>query len=53
MARKFEGTPILSAALPTQLITPQNVGSLVADSAGNYVGVANYRADFKQLWLLG
>jgi ribose transport system substrate-binding protein len=53
MARKFEGMPILSAALPTQLITPQNVGSLVADSAGNYVGVANYRADFKQLWLLG
>jgi ribose transport system substrate-binding protein len=53
MARKFEGMPILSAALPTQLITPQNVGSLVADSAGNYVGVASYRADFKQLWLLG
>ena len=53
MARKFEGMPILSAALPTQLITPQNVGSLVVDSAGNYVGVANYRADFKQLWLLG
>jgi hypothetical protein len=25
----------------------------VVDSAGNYVGVANYRADFKQLWLLG
>jgi ribose transport system substrate-binding protein len=53
MARKFEGMPILSAALPTQLITPQNVGSLVVDSAGNYVGVANYRADFKQLWLVG
>ena len=53
MARKFEGMTILSAALPTQLITPQNVNSLVVDSAGNYVGVANYRADFKQLWLVG
>jgi ribose transport system substrate-binding protein len=53
MARKFEGMPILSAALPTQLITPQNVGSLVVDSAGNYVGVANYRTEFKQLWLVG
>ena len=40
MARKFEGMPILSAALPTQLITPQNVNSLVVDSAGNYVGVS-------------
>jgi ribose transport system substrate-binding protein len=53
MARKFEGMPILSAALPTQLITPQNVNSLVVDSAGNYVGVANYRTQFEQLWLVG
>jgi ribose transport system substrate-binding protein len=53
MARKFEGMPILSAALPTQLITPQNVNSLVLDSAGNYVGVADYRTDFQKLWLVG
>jgi ribose transport system substrate-binding protein len=53
MARKFEGMPILSAALPTQLITPQNVGSLVNDSAGNYVGVTDYRTQFKKLWLEG
>src|ERR1700730_4320298 len=39
MARKFGGMTPLNAALPTQLITPQNVGSLVNDSAGNYVGV--------------
>jgi ribose transport system substrate-binding protein len=51
MARKFEGMPPLSQNLPTQLITPQNVGSLVTDSAGNYVGVTDYRADFKKLWL--
>jgi len=49
-ARKFEGIPILNAPLPTQLMTPQNVGSLVEDSQGNYVGVASYRADFLKLW---
>ena len=32
MARKFEGMPTLNAALPTQLMTPQNVNSLVVDS---------------------
>jgi ribose transport system substrate-binding protein len=53
MARKFEGMPTLSAALPTQLITPQNVNTLVVDSAGNYVGVADYRAEFQKLWLIG
>jgi ribose transport system substrate-binding protein len=51
MARKFEGMTPLNAALPTQLITPQNVGSLVSDSAGNYVGVTDYRTEFKKLWL--
>ncbi|MGH3284457.1 MAG: substrate-binding domain-containing protein [Streptosporangiaceae bacterium] len=51
MARKFEGIPTLTANLPTQLITPQNVGSLVEDSAGNYVGVSDYRTEFKKLWL--
>jgi ribose transport system substrate-binding protein len=51
MARKFEGMTPLSANLPTQLITPQNVNSLVVDSAGNYVGVSDYRTQFKKLWL--
>ena len=32
-ARKFEGMPTLTAALPTQLITQENVNSMVADSA--------------------
>jgi len=49
-ARKFEGIPILDAPLPTQLMTPQNVNSLVEDSQGNYVGVADYRAAFLKLW---
>ena len=52
MARKFENMTPLNATLPTQLITPQNVGSLVVDSAGNYVGVADYRTQFKKLWLV-
>jgi ribose transport system substrate-binding protein len=49
-ARKFEGMPTLNVALPTQLMTPQNVNSLVEDGQGNYVGVANYRSDFLTLW---
>jgi hypothetical protein len=50
MARKSEGMTILHAQLPTQLMTPQNVNSLVVDSQGNYVGVANYRSQFLTLW---
>jgi ribose transport system substrate-binding protein len=49
-ARKFEGMPTLTAALPTQLLTQDNVNSMVADSAQNYVGVANYRSQFLTLW---
>jgi ribose transport system substrate-binding protein len=50
MARKFEAMATLNAALPTQLITQQNVSSLVEDSQGNYVGVANYSSQFLTLW---
>jgi ribose transport system substrate-binding protein len=49
-ARKFEGIPILDEPLPTQLLTPQNVNSLVEDSQGNYVGVSDYRSAFLKLW---
>ena len=52
-ARKFGNMTPLDSPLPTQLITAQNVGSLVNDSAGNYVGVTDYRAQFKKLWLEG
>jgi ribose transport system substrate-binding protein len=51
-ARKFEDMPTLNAALPTQLLTQDNVSSMVADSAQNYVGVADYRTQFKKLWLV-
>jgi ribose transport system substrate-binding protein len=49
-ARKFENSPTLKATLPTQLITPDNVSSLVMDPQGNYVGVADYRTQFLKLW---
>jgi len=49
-ARKFEGMPNVTAALPTQLLTQDNVNSMVADSAQNYVGVTNYRSQFLTLW---
>jgi ribose transport system substrate-binding protein len=51
-ARKFNGDPILNAALPTQLMTQDNVNSLVNDSAGNYQGVQDYRTQFQKLWLV-
>jgi ribose transport system substrate-binding protein len=51
-ARKFEDVQTLKAALPTQLLTQDNVSSMVADSTQNYVGVSDYRDQFKKLWLL-
>jgi len=49
-ARKFNGEPTLNAVLPTQLLTQDNISSMVADSSLNYVGVADFRAQFKKLW---
>lgn len=53
MARQLNGDPILNQELPTQVIDPANVGTLVTDTKGNYVGVADYETQFKKLWLLG
>jgi len=52
MARKFNGDPIVEKSLPTELITQDSVGGLNVDSAGNYVGVTDYRDQFKKLWLV-
>ena len=49
-ARKFIGDPTLNESLPTQLITPDNVNDLNNDDADNYVGVTDYRDQFKKLW---
>src|SRR3954454_12706312 len=53
MARQFIGDPIVEKSLPTQLITQDTVNDLVVDKDGNYVGVADYQAQFKKLWLVG
>lgn len=38
--------------LPTQVITKDNAAGLVLDPNGYYIGVADYEAQFKKLWLL-
>jgi len=53
IARQLNGDPILNVPLPTQVINKDNVGALVVDSKGNYVGVADYEAQFAKLWLIG
>ena len=53
VARQLNGDPILNVPLPTQVINKDNVGSLVVDAKGAYVGVADYQAQFKKLWLIG
>jgi ribose transport system substrate-binding protein len=39
-----------AAADPAQLLTADTIKSAVFDSAGNYVGDANYKQQFKALW---
>ena len=53
LARQFVGdslAPANSALLPTQLLTPGNIGQAKFDSGGIYVGVTDYQAQFKSLW---
>lgn len=53
LARQFVGdslAPANSALLPTQLLTPGNIGQAKFDSGGYYVGVTDYQAQFKKLW---
>jgi ribose transport system substrate-binding protein len=53
LARHFAGdnlAPANSALLPTQLLTPGNIQQAKFDSGGFYVGVADYQAQFKNLW---
>ena len=60
LGRKLEAVVVdpasnwpLFAEKASQLLTQDNVNSMVADPALNYVGVADYRAQFKKLWLVG
>jgi ribose transport system substrate-binding protein len=53
LARQFVGdslAPANSALLPTQLLTPDNIGQAKFDSGGYYVGVTGYQAQFEKLW---
>jgi len=49
-ARYWTNTPMSTADLPTQILTQKNVGTAVIDSAGNYVGVKDFQAQFKKIW---
>src|SRR4051812_21578042 len=54
MARFVNGddlAPASAAPLPTQVVTKENVGSILTDSAGYYIGVTDYADQFKKLWL--
>jgi ribose transport system substrate-binding protein len=50
MARAAVGDPFVQAPLPTQILTQENANSLVLDENGDYVGVADFEAQFKALW---
>ena len=45
-------TEAQTALLPMQVITPETTG-IVRDDGGNYIGVADYEAQFLARWGLG
>jgi len=49
-ARIFDGDALATGLLPSQLLTGTTVGSAVLDSAGNFVGISDYPAQFSRLW---
>jgi ABC-type sugar transport system substrate-binding protein len=53
LARLFGGedpTKVDYSQLPTQLLTPDNIGKAPLDSEGYYVGVQDYSKHFEDLW---
>ena len=55
LARIFNGDPVApnnDSSLPTQLLTPENVAAAPLDEEGNYVGVEDFRDQYKALWQL-
>lgn len=53
LARHFEGSDLaapVAIPLPMQLITTENVKTVVSDSGGYYTGVAGYQDQFTRLW---
>ncbi len=49
-ARVLSGTAPADGFLPSQLLTVVNVADAALDEDGNYIGVANYKELFTQLW---
>jgi len=45
-------TAVDTTPLPTQVITKDNVGSIITDSGGYYTGLNDYESQFKKLWLV-
>lgn len=54
LARIFNGEKLVEEynELPTQLLTPDNIGEAPLDDEGYYVGVPDYEAHFSKLWQL-
>jgi ribose transport system substrate-binding protein len=50
LARHFVGDPQVPAGVPNQLITPDNIATIVTGSNGYYVGFGGYADAFKKLW---
>ena len=44
------GQPYVTNDLPTQILTPQNIGKAVLTPEGDYLGVKDYRNQFLKLW---
>jgi ribose transport system substrate-binding protein len=53
LARLFGGedpTKVDYSQLPTQLLTPDNIGDAPLDSEGYYLGVEDYSSHFEDIW---
>ncbi|MCW2615079.1 MAG: hypothetical protein JWN08_2073 [Frankiales bacterium] len=52
LARLFNGEELVTEynELPTQLLTPDNIGEAPLDDEGYYVGVPDYEKHFSELW---
>lgn len=49
-ARIIGGDAVATGPLPSQLLTGATVGTAVLDESGNYIGVADYKEQFRALW---
>lgn len=52
-ARILGGEALADGPLPSQLLTAANAADAVLDGNGNFVGIADYEAQFSALWGLG